>query len=226
MKKFLVVFLYSFILLLSNFTIVKTDTYMKTESTNEKVLSSAGTIENDNLEKEIKEEILENEQEENEMESSDIIETSTIDDYYIEEDSSSDESYYVNYGTYGRLYIPGHSVALYDYNVYTNSSYSLQEIVDDYDSAAYYLNRNKLVIADHNYQGFSILASLYEGSTSYIEFEDGSTIQYTLINITKGYNTGPDLVDTEGNSFFNMESDIIMYTCYDDGIMVTLWVLS
>ena len=66
--------------------------YMKTESTNEKVLSSAGTIENDNLEKELKEEILENEQEENEMESSDIIETSTIDDY-IEEDNSSDESY-------------------------------------------------------------------------------------------------------------------------------------
>ena len=41
-----------------------------------------------------------------------------------------------------------------------------------------------------------------------------------------GYNTGPDLVDTAGNSFFDMDSDLIMYTCYGDGIMVTLWVLN
>ena len=35
-----------------------------------------------------------------------------------------------------------------------------------------------------------------------------------------------DLIDYDGNSFFNMESDLIMYTCYNDGIMATLWVLA
>ena len=42
----------------------------------------------------------------------------------------------------------------------------------------------------------------------------------------QGVNTGPDLIDADGNSFFNMPSDIIMYTCYENGIMVTLWNLS
>jgi hypothetical protein len=86
-------------------------------------------------------------------------------------------------------------------------------------------SRNRLVIADHDTQGFSVLTWISEGTTSYIQFEDGSTISYRLVRKAKGYNTGPDLVDTEGNSFFNMDSDIIMYTCYDGGIMVTLWSL-
>ena len=32
--------------------------------------------------------------------------------------------------------------------------------------------------------------------------------------------------DSNGNSFFEMNSDIIMYTCYENGIMVTLWNLA
>lgn len=132
----------------------------------------------------------------------------------------------VKYGTFGRLYVSGHSVALYDYNVNTMSNSSLQTIVNAQDSAAYYTNHGKLIIADHNYQGFNVLASLNEGTTSYIKFEDGSIVRYRLIKRARGINTGPDLVDTNGNSFFSMSSDIIMYTCYDNGIMVTLWVLA
>ena len=132
----------------------------------------------------------------------------------------------VKYGTYGRLYVSNYNVALYDYNVNTKSSSTLQTIVDHKDSAAYYTFNNRLVIADHNYQGFSVLINLKVGTTSYIKFKDGKTIKYKLIKKSEGKNTGPDLVDTKGNSFFDMKSDIIMYTCYKDGIMVTLWSLA
>ena len=227
MKNFLITLLCVSIFLFSNFTSVKTDNYTKIESANKKELveskKESNIVKTDNNEKDSKEEIevLENEQEEIETGSS-----------YGDETSTTDESTYsytpatVNYGTYGRLYIPGFNVALYDFNVNTSSSLSLQTLVDNSDSAAYYINRGKLVIADHDYQGFSTLSYLSEGTTAYIQFEDGSTIGYRLIRKSKGYNTGPDLVDTEGNSFFNMYSDLIMYTCYDGGIMATLWVLS
>lgn len=132
----------------------------------------------------------------------------------------------VKYGTFGRLYVSGYSVPLYDYNVNTTSSYSLQTIVNNPNSAAYYINHGKLIIADHYYQGFSVLSHLNEGTTSHISFEDGSIVRYRLIKKSRGYNAGPDLIDNNGNSFFNMKSDLIMYTCYEDGIMVTLWELS
>ena len=132
----------------------------------------------------------------------------------------------VKYGTYGRLYVSTYNVALYDFNVHTNSNSTLQTIVNGKDSAAYYTTKDRLVIADHNYQGFNILVNLKIGTTSYIKFKDGSTIKYKLVKKAKGYNKKTDLVDTNGNSFFGMESDIIMYTCYKDGIMVTLWNLA
>lgn len=130
----------------------------------------------------------------------------------------------IKYGTFGRLYISNYSAALYDYNVYTKSDTALQTIVDNKDSAAYYKNHGKLVIADHYNQGFKVLINLSEGNTLQIKFEDGNTIRYKLIKKSEGTNAGPDLVDNEGNSFFEMESDLILYTCYNDGIMATLWV--
>lgn len=130
----------------------------------------------------------------------------------------------VKYGTFGRLYISNYSAALYDYNVYTKSDTALQTIVDNKDSAAYYKNHGKLVIADHYNQGFRVLINLSEGNTLQIKFEDGNTIRYKLIKKSEGINAGPDLIDNEGNSFFEMESDLIMYTCYNDGIMATLWI--
>lgn len=161
-------------------------------------------------------------------------ETKKVDTTKNKDESSNDKSNQENtskqtdnikYGTFGRLYIPGYNAALYDFNVNTTSEDSLQTIVNNIDSAAYYMNYGKLVIADHNYQGFSALVNLSEGSTSTIKFEDGSEIKYKMIKKATGVNNGPDLIDNEGNSFFAMDFDIIMYTCYDGGIMATLWVL-
>ena len=211
MKKFFTVLVCTFLLLLNENSFAETKNVDKTKKANEKVL------------------VLETKKEENEtveqeeISDSTVDEISTTDDYY-EEDNYDYEPYSVNYGTYGRLHVSWDDVALYDYNVYTSSGSSLQELVDNYDSAAFYANRGRLVIADHNTQGFSVLYDLYEGSYAYIEFADGSATGYTLIKKEKGYNTGYDLVDAYGNSFYNMDSNLIMYTCYDDGIMVTLWV--
>lgn len=221
MKKIIAVLLYTFMFMFTGFT-TTTESYAITGNNNKEIVEKTNnTVKTENTENKEPEVI---EEKHEEVENTEYVETSITEEYV--EESPIVETYHVNYGTYGRLYFYSHSVALYDYNVNTNSSNSLQGIVNDEDSAAYYRNKGKLVIADHNYQGFSILGDLNDGDTSYIEFEDGSIIRYRLIKKSKGYNTGPDLVDTEGNSFFSMESDIIMYTCYDDGIMVTLWVLS
>lgn len=216
MRKFFTVLLCTFIFLLDDNSITNANALVKTNQEEAIVL------------KQVKRETKIEEQELSETEPEEIADSTTesSSDNYVEEDYTAYEPYNVNYGTYGRLHVSWFDVALYDYNVYTGSSYSLQELVDNYDSAAFYVSRGKLVIADHDYQGFNALYDLYEGSYSYIQFEDGSNIGYTLIRKEKGYNTGPDLVDTAGNSFFDMGSDLIMYTCYDGGIMVTLWVLA
>lgn len=231
MRKYFTILLCTFLFFFNDFNILNSNMNSKTKKDDKKVLikNELNTkfeeqIEkvNKQLEKE-QEELKRKEEEENKIDNSTIIQTSTNDDY-VEDNNIVNENYSINYGTYGRLYVSWFSVALYDYNVNTNSSASLQELVDNNDSAAYYANKGKLVIADHNYQGLSILSSLSEGTTSYINFADGSSVQYRLIKKAKGYNTGPDLVDTEGNSFYDMDGSLIMYTCYEDGIIVTLWV--
>ena len=126
-------------------------------------------------------------------------------------------------GTYGRLYVSTYSAALYDYNVNTKSKISLQTIVNNKDSAAYYINFNRYVIADHNYQGFKILTKIKKGSKAYIKLNDGKILTYKLISVSTGTNTGKDLIDSKGNSFYDMESGLIMYTCYKNGIVGTLW---
>ncbi len=220
MKKFTIVLLYTLVLFSASFTNVKTDAYTKlNEKTLVEIKNESNIIEEDINKIKEEQDLLDKQQEEIQTESYDVIQTSVVEEY---------NNVYQNtetYGTYGRLYVSWYDVALYDYNVYTYSDLSLQEIVDNYDSAAFYASHNRLVIADHDTQGFSVLTGLYEGATAYIKFGDGSTIGYRLIQKSKGYNTGPDLVDTEGYSFFNMDSDLIMYTCYDGGIMVTLWSL-
>lgn len=213
MKKILTVLICTCIFLLNDISVADSNIMSDTKKIDANIL--VNEIEQD------VQEIYENESEK--IDNSIAGETSITDEYY-EEDYTVSESYGVNYGTYGRLHVSWDDVALYDYNVYTSSGSSLQELVDNYDSAAFYANKGRLVIADHNTQGFSALYDLYEGSYAYIEFADGSTTGYTLIKKEKGYNTGYDLVDAYGNSFYNMDSNLIMYTCYDDGIMVTLWV--
>ena len=217
MKKYFTVLICTFVFLFNDISILNTNMFNKTKKKDERVLVKCEL--NTKVEEQ---ESIEKEKVEEKEEDSAAIETSTTDDY-IQEENSTTETNYENYGTYGRLYVSWFDVALYDYNVNTYSSSSLQTLVDNYDSAAYYITKGRLVIADHNTQGFSVLYDLPEGTTSYIKFADGSIIQYRLIKKANGYNTGPDLVDTEGNSFFDMDSNIIMYTCSDGGIMVTLW---
>lgn len=212
MRKYFTALLCTLVFLFNDYTSLNTNIFAKKDT---RVLVKCSLLE------EVKQELVEEKQED--PEDTTAIQTSTNDDY-VQEENTVTESYSENFGTYGRLYVSWFDVALYDYNVNTSSSSSLQTLVDNYDSAAYYANKGRLVIADHNYQGLSVLSSLSEGNTAYIKFADGSSIQYTLVKKAKGYNTGPDLVDTEGNSFYDMDSTLIMYTCYEDGIIVTLWV--
>ena len=209
MKKFIIVLLCTFIILFNNFSTFN----INAKEIDDRVLDKYETATRIEKKKEEPKEVVNS-----------TIKTS-INTQYVKETNNVYETHSINYGTYGRLYVSWYDVALYDYNVYTSSSSSLQQLVDNYDSAAFYANKGRLVIADHDNQGFRVLTSLSEGTTSYIKFEDGRTITYRLIKKEKGYNTGPDLVDTNGNSFYDMESSLIMYTCYGDGIMVTLWIL-
>ena len=233
MKRFLKIFIYTIVLSLSFFAYSNIDAIAKTEYVKVNVFSASrnvfNTIDETNEEIErIEQERLEQERIKKEQERLEQERIQKEKEAKAKEEAAKKNNAVkkVKYGTYGRLYVSGYSAALYDYNVHTNSGSSLQTIVNNADSAAYYKNKGKLIIADHSYQGFSVLVNLNEGAISYIKFENGNTIRYRLIKKSKGYNTGPDLIDTYGNSFFNMGSDLIMYTCYDDGIMVTLWALA
>lgn len=130
-------------------------------------------------------------------------------------------------GTAGRLYIPNINinVGLNYANIYDDGGYNAQDIVDRYDSAAYYTFANKLTIADHNYQGFSSISNLNWYDKAFIKRYDGSVEEYQMINKFIGHNTGIDLTDNYGNSIETMNGVLVMYTCYGDGdgIMVTLW---
>ena len=246
MKKHLIIVLCAFIILLSAFALCIISTNTEIENTRnytvinyiinsnsknvqEKVIKVVeAKKEEERLAKEAerkaKEEAIALERAKKERERATVIKTSTKNES-VQNNTSTANTNNIKYGTFGRLYVSNYNVALYDFNVNTTSTSDLQTLVDNRDSAAYYKNFGKLVIADHYYQGFSALVNLNEGDTSYIKFEDGSTIRYRLIKKSRGVNTGPDLTDNEGNSFFNMDSDIIMYTCYEDGIMATLWKL-
>ena len=255
MKRYVYISLCTFVFLLSIFTFTKINVYANTIYKNDTVLIVSENnsirkaekekreqeilekerIEKERLEQErLEQERLEKERlekerlekEKQEREKREKEKTATISTSTKKKSVQSNNSTNVKYGTFGRLYVSNFSVALYDFNVNTNSSTPLQTIVNNKDSAAYYRNHNRLVIADHHYQGFNILTGLNTGAISYIKFENGSTIKYKLIKKSKGVNTGPDLVDSDGNSFFDMKSDLIMYTCYEDGIMATLWALA
>ncbi len=234
MKKYFNIMICSFIMIFCIIALIKINTYSVTEIKTENNLFATINKVNDNIEKKEKERLekerLEKEKKEKERKEIErreqlerekqvqIVKTTS-------NKSTTSNSNNIKMGTYGRLYVSNFSVALYDYNVNMESNNSLQTIVNNADSAAYYTTNNRLVIADHNYQGFNVLVNLNIGDTSYIKLKNGSTIRYKLIKKSKGYNKGEDLVDTNGNSFFKMNSDIIMYTCYQDGIMATLWTL-
>ena len=222
MKKYLTVLLCTYLFLVSNISATNTNIIDNTKKLESSVLVEYEPEAETVVTEETEDSTVETSEVEEYVEQTDTY-TESYDNY---ENYDTYETYSINYGTYGRLYVSWYEAALYDYNVYTESSLSLQEIVDNYDSAAYYASHGRLVIADHSTHGFNVLYDLYDGSTAYIKFSDGNSISYRMIRKEFGYNTGPDLVDTAGNSFFDMDSDLIMYTCYGDGIMVTLWVLN
>ena len=234
MRKILNILLCSFVLFLAIVALININTNLEIEIKNERILVADNNIfnavkkANENIEKYEKEKLERIEKEKKEQKkTTKVVTTSSNNSVNVNnKPTSTPKNSSIKYGTFGRLYVSNYNVALYDYNVNTNSNSDLQTIVNNKDSAAYYMTNGKLVIADHSYQGFSILADLGIGTTSTIKFKDGSTIKYKLIKKARGVNTGPDLIDTNGNSFFKMKSDIIMYTCYKDGIMATLWVLS
>lgn len=234
MRKILNILLCSFVLFLAIVALININTNLEIEIKNERILVADNNIfnavkkANENIEKYEKEKLERIEKGKKEQKkTTKVVTTSSNNSVNVNnKPTSTPKNSSIKYGTFGRLYVSNYNVALYDYNVNTNSNSDLQTIVNNKDSAAYYMTNGKLVIADHSYQGFSILADLGIGTTSTIKFKDGSTIKYKLIKKSRGVNTGPDLIDTNGNSFFKMKSDIIMYTCYKDGIMATLWVLS
>lgn len=195
---------------------------IKTELINDKTLPIEQVVANKDEEKV--------EETNNTEEAKEVVENNTIVETNYQQPILNDpisniRNDYSNTGTYGRLYVSYYNVALYDYNINTTSNQSLQTIVDNQDSAAYYYNGGRKVIADHNYQGFKVLITLNPGDKAYIKLSDGNILTYRLIYKSRGYNTGPDLIDINNNSFYDMSSDLIMYTCYEDGIMGTLWVL-
>ena len=195
---------------------------IKTELINDKTLPIEQVVANKDEEKV--------EETNNTEEAKEVVENNTIVETNYQQPILNDpisniRNDYSNTGTYGRLYVSYYNVALYDYNINTTSNQSLQTIVDNQDSAAYYYNGGRKVIADHNYQGFKVLITLNPGDKAYIKLSDGNILTYRLIYKSRGYNTGPDLIDINNSSFYDMSSDLIMYTCYEDGIMGTLWVL-
>lgn len=130
-------------------------------------------------------------------------------------------------GTMGRLYIPDASlnVGLYYANLDLDDNYNAQTIVDNQDSAAYFIMGNKSVIADHNYQGFNRLINLNVGAQAYIRTGDSTVINYQLNNRLIGKNTTLDLVDSVGNSIQTMNGSLIIYTCYtsNEDVIITVW---
>lgn len=129
-------------------------------------------------------------------------------------------------GTIGRIYLPSisHSVRVFDANVTYNETYNAQTIVDNPDSVAFFPIGKKEVIGDHNYQGFSKIIHLNIGTYAYMKKANGEIDVYQMTNKFIGKNISTDITDLNGVSIQEMDSDIILYTCYtSDTIMVTLW---
>ena len=117
-------------------------------------------------------------------------------------------------GMIGRLTIPslGINVALFASNS--------QTVVDAADSAACFGLGASTIIGDHQNQGFSAIRGSYVGMTAYID--NGTTKQkLTCTGVTRGTNTGYDLLDSSGASVTG-HGGYIMYTCNSNWQDVTI----
>lgn len=127
-------------------------------------------------------------------------------------------------GTAGRLFLKdGWSVALYysdpwDFN-------KTQEIVNEYDSAAYCYDRNDntVLIADHSSQGFIRVKDYKVGDTFEI-VKDGVTHKYQCISYYEDatWENG-DAYLPDGRSIWKGDSPIITQTCNNaEGTSITI----
>lgn len=132
----------------------------------------------------------------------------------------------VNYGTAGRLVIPdlGINVAMYATTAYDASQ--SQKYVDWADAAAYMSDWGaSVLVADHNYQGFSATAGAVPGKTiAYVKTAAGTKQYICTANFT-GHNAGT-LVDED---YRDLSSDnaggLTLYTCMDSwkNVRITFW---
>lgn len=125
----------------------------------------------------------------------------------------------VSFGDKGRFYIGSHSVALY------NSLSQL--VVDNTDSAFYYVLYGTIIIGDHNNQGFDIIKQCNEGDRCYILHADGSREEFICRRIDRNaQNITSDVIDSSGQSAFRAGFDMFTMTCNDSGcrnVTIVFW---
>ena len=151
-----------------------------------------------------------------EIETTCAIEETQYTESYQKPTSIYDDDYDYQ-GFYGRLYIPSAdiNVALYSSNA--------QAVVDRQDSAAIFSSDGceGLIIGDHNYDGFSRLFNIGEGTTGYIILADGNTINIRCTWFGYGHNAGYITYDNYEPIFTGY--DYLLYTCYDGWQNVGVW---
>lgn len=129
-------------------------------------------------------------------------------------------------GTKGRLFLKGHSVALYECkeSVWWNA----ESIVDAEDSAVWFMwfDSKSPVVADHCNQGFDIIKSCSVGDVCYIANGDEVSAYECVAVDTDALNARTDMYLSTGESFMrNAEAGhLYMYTCNEDTYHITVVV--
>lgn len=131
-------------------------------------------------------------------------------------------------GGVGRVYFSsGFTIALYR----PTTTAEAQRYVDNKDSGSYYQYENIKIIADHAYQGFTIIKKQNIGDIVYIKRKDdnGNIVvdQYVVIEKTNGYNTGYHLLTVDGRDVgYGQSDEIALYTCNtSDGYSVSIVII-
>lgn len=103
--------------------------------------------------------------------------------------------------------------------------WGVQSDCDNTGVGVFFLYGNKTVIADHNYQGFSLIENLAIGSTATVNL-NGSVSTVSLVSRYTGVNTGTDLLINGSDPAYNYNDGwLVMYTCTSgsDSITITFW---
>ena len=118
-------------------------------------------------------------------------------------------------GSIGRLTIQDYSARLFQG--------SDQSIVDAQDSAAYIPWQDKVMIADHASQGFSVIRTLSQGAQATI-IDNSEIVNLSMVSTYQGTNTGNGIDLADGRYAETVDDgSYILYTCNDaEGISVTV----